>query len=175
MDTHGFKFVSLLLRRATRLLLAAFVLHCYSLVVTQAEDFIVPGTSGHNWVDTGLDIAPCSILQFSATGGGRCGIWLGFLGAGRDEAIRRRTRLSSGDTPSLWAVASLTVGRSSPGDGEIWSYGETQQHCAEQGGHLWLTVNDDNADNNTGAFMVDVAPAGRLVPARQSVGGSVSP
>jgi hypothetical protein len=42
---------------------------------------------------------------------------------------------------------------------EQWSYGDTHQYCAARGGHLWLTVNDDNAGDNRGAFTVHLSRA----------------
>jgi hypothetical protein len=38
-----------------------------------------------------------------------------------------------------------------------WTYDETNRYlAAPQGGHFWLTVNDDNPGDNTGAFKVHV-------------------
>lgn len=157
MHTHSSQLVSLSLPRAMRLLLAAFFCMLFA-GVAQAQDFTVSGTSGRNWVDTGLDIAPGTLLQLSATGTVDVGSGWGSWGP---EGTRRFADVPGYPAETLLRyglVASLTAGRSSPGDGEIWSYVEAQPHCAEQGGHLWLTVNDDNAANNTGAFMVHVAP-----------------
>lgn len=67
MHTHSSQLVSLSLPRAMRLLLAAFFCMLFA-GVAQAQDFTVSGTSGRNWVDTGLDIAPGTLLQLSATG-----------------------------------------------------------------------------------------------------------
>jgi hypothetical protein len=110
-------------------------------------------------VNTGLDVAPGTLVQLSAKGqvdvGWGWGVW------GPEGTMRHAggPTYPSNDGPIRYGlVARLTASRTSPEDSlhVDWSYGETRQYCAEQGGRLWLTVNDDAADNNTGAFMVRV-------------------
>lgn len=138
-----------------RLLLA--VLCCIMFAgLTQASDFNVPGTSGRSWVNTGLDITPGTMLRLSATGEVNVAAGWGIHGP---EGTRQFAGVPGypADTRLRYGlVARLTASRTSPEDqlNETWSYGETRQYCAEQGGHLWLTVNDDHPSDNTGAFMV---------------------
>lgn len=71
MLTHSCHLVSVSICRAMRLLLAASCCMVFAAITqtqAQAEDFFVPGRSGPAWVDTGLDIGPGTLLQFSATG-----------------------------------------------------------------------------------------------------------
>lgn len=168
MDTHICRLVSLSLKQAMRLLLAASCCLLFA-TLTRAEDqtFIVPGTSGSNWFDTQLDIAPGTLLRIAAVGevdlgGGRPigpGGTLKFVGAAGFPA---ETRYRYG------LVARLTTPRTSkdqiltnPGQSaddlyEQWSYGDTpgNRYCAARGGHLWLTVNDNSPGDNSGAFTV---------------------
>lgn len=158
MDTDNYQLVSLSQQRATRLLLAALCCLVFS-TLTQAHDFTVPGTSGHNWLNTGLDIAPGALLQLSADGRVDVGYDWGSFGP---EGTTRFADSSGypADTPFRYGlVARLTASRTTPEDDlrEQWSYGEAREYCAAQGGHLWLTVNDDDPGNNTGSFMVHVA------------------
>jgi hypothetical protein len=152
------QLVSVSRRPAMRLLLAA--LCCIMLAgITQAEDFDVPGTSGHNWVNTGLDIAPGTLVQLSAIGQVDVGWGWGVHGPGGTTQYAGGPSYPSNIGSIRYGlVARLTASRTSPQDQmhEDWVYGENPQHCARQGGHLWLTVNDDDPDNNTGLFKVHV-------------------
>ena len=71
MLTNSFQFVSLSLRPVMRLLLTTLFVMAFA-AFTQAQsssyDFVVPGPSGPNWVDTDLYLPPNTMLQFSATG-----------------------------------------------------------------------------------------------------------
>jgi hypothetical protein len=165
MDTHNCQLVSLSLRRATRLLLAA--LCCLALAaLTQAQTFSVPGTSGRNWFDTGQDIPPGTLLQLSAEG--RVDVGAGWGAYGPEGTTR------FADAPGYPAetryryglVARLTARRTNPGqseDGlyEQWSYGDTADHryCAARGGHLWLIVDDNSPGDNSGTFTVHLSLA----------------
>lgn len=155
--TRSFQLVSLSLRLAMRLLPAVFCCLVLSTLARADNDFTVPGTSGRNWVNTGLDIAPGTLLRLSATGQVDVGWGWGVHGP---EGTRRCAPAPNYPTEATRVcyglVARLTESRTWSDDPlrEDWSYGESPLHCAEQGGRLWLTVNDDDPDNNTGAFMV---------------------
>jgi hypothetical protein len=107
-------------------------------------------------VDTRLDIEPNTLLQLSATGQVDVAAGWGLHGpegttdyaplAGYPAETRMRYGL----------VARLTAGPTSPEEdlSETWAYLEPGLHFAAQGGHLWLTVNDDNPDDNSGFFKV---------------------
>ncbi len=157
MHTHSFQLVSGSLRRALPLLLATVCCMLFA-GLTQAQDFTVPGTSGRNWVNTGLDIAPGTLLQLSATGRVDVGYGWGVWGPEGTTRCAQVSGYPANTRRCYGLVARLTQSRTSPDatDGlrEDWSYGDSSRYCAEQGGHLWLTVNDDDAANNTGAFRV---------------------
>jgi hypothetical protein len=157
MRTHSFQLVTRSLRQAVPLLLAAVCCLLFA-GVTQAQNFTVPGTSGGNWVNTGLDIAPGTLLQLSATGRVDVGYGWGVWGPDGTTRCAQVSGYPSNPRRCYGLVARLTESRFSPlgldGLHEDWSYGDSSRHCAEQGGHLWLTVNDDDAANNTGAFTV---------------------
>ena len=171
MHTHNFQLALDSLRRAIRLLLAASC--CLLLAaLTQAQTFSVPGTSGRNWVDTGLDIPPGTLIRLEAAGGVNVGG--GFGSYGPEGSTRfadvpgypAETRYRYGLVVRLTFRPNINPDQrlSNPGQStddlyEQWSYGDTPDHqyCAARGGHLWLTVNDDNPGDNSGAFTVTVS------------------
>lgn len=158
MDTQSCQFVSLSQRRTKHLLLAAL---CCLVLATLTQAQVVPGTAGHRWVDTGLDLAPGTLVQLSATGQVDVGWGWGVHGPrGTTQFARGGPYPSDSGTCRYGLVARVTQSRTSPsptsGLHEDWSFCDAPTHCAEQGGHLWLTVNDDDPGNNTGNFMVNV-------------------
>jgi|GEM_PF-3367879 len=158
MDNQNCRLVPLPLSGAMRLLMAAW---CCLTFATFTHAQVVPGTSGHNWVDTRLDIRPGTLVQLSATGQVDVGWGWGVHGPEGTSTFSNGSGYPS-NTKSLvryGLVARLTTSRTSPQGGVLqdWSYGERRQLCAAQGGHLWLTVNDDDPGNNIGAFFVRVS------------------
>ncbi|PYT09116.1 MAG: hypothetical protein DMF60_03195, partial [Acidobacteria bacterium] len=173
----------LLLRRATRLVLAAA---CYLAMatLTHAQTFTVPGTSGRNWVDTGIDIQPGVLLQLSAEG--RVDVGAGWGAYGPEGTTRfadvpgypAETRFRYGLVARITPRRANPSGRRLPNPGqsddglyEQWSYGDTHQYCTAQGGHLWLTANDDNAGDNSGAFTVYLSRTACPGEAEETQGG----
>jgi hypothetical protein len=157
METPNYHLISFSLRRPVCLLLA--ILCCMLLsTLTHAQDFTVPGTSGRHWVDTGLNIPDGTLLQLSADGRVDVGAGWGVYGPGGTTGFANVPGYPAETRFRYGLVARLTASRTSPEDDtrEDWSFGEGPKHCAEQGGHLWLTVNDDDPGNNTGAFIVHV-------------------
>lgn len=162
------QLVSFSLWPAMRLLFAAVC--CLVMAAhTQAQTFSVPGTSGRNWVDTGIDISPGILLQLSAEGRVDAGAGWGDYGP---EGTTRFANVPGYPAETRYRyglVARLTrptnpsqpFPNPGPSDGlyEQWSYGESRQYCAARGGHLWLTVNDDYAGDNSGAFTVHLSRA----------------
>ncbi len=172
MERHTFQFLPLWLRRTMRLLPAALCCVVFT-AVTQAEDFIVPGTSGTHWVDTGVDIEPDSVLQLSAIGEVDAGSGWGVHrpdGSRPDGMPPARCAPPAGFpfpvTPSTSVqcyglVASLVPPRAPGWPGfpeaetsERWGYADEVQHHTALGGHLWLTVNDNYTGDNSGFFKV---------------------
>jgi hypothetical protein len=157
------------LRRALRLLLAASCCLLFA-VLTHAQTFSVPGTSGRNWFDTGLDIPPGTLIRLEAAGGVNVGGGFGSYGPEGSTRFADVPGYPAETRYRYGLVARLTTARTSkdqiptnPGQStddlyEQWSYGDTpDQYCAARGGHLWLTVNDDNPGDNSGAFTVTVS------------------
>ena len=171
MDTDNY-LVSLSRQRAIRLMLATLCCLVFA-TLTQAEDFTVPGRSGSNWVNTGLDIAPGTLLQMSATGqvfvGGRWGLQApeGTSDCGPGEGF------PGGRHRCYGLIVRVTQSRTDYNDmlREQWAYGDSPQHCAEQGGHLWLTVNDDYVGDNDRAFMVHLTQVSCPVRFRVTING----
>jgi len=172
MDTHNCQLVSLWLRRAMRLLLAALCCMGFA-TLTQAQDFTVPGTSGRNWFDTGLDIPPGTLLQLSAEGRVDVGDGRGSFGPEGTTQFAAAPGYPAETRSRYGLVARLTTrrtnsnqvltnpGQSEDGLYEQWLYGDTADHryCAARGGHLWLTVNDYSPGDNSGGFTVNVSQA----------------
>jgi hypothetical protein len=160
MDTYNQCDAHRIYRKTHIFLFAA--LCCLMLSsVANAQRYIIPGTSGRNWVDTRLDLPPGTLIQLSASGEVDVG-----AGWGRysPEGTTRFANVPAYPAETLYRyglVARLTASRSNPYDDlrEEWSYGERREYCAERGGHLWLTVNDDAANDNTGEFTVNVSRA----------------
>jgi len=156
--THNFRFNSLLLNPLAHMLFA--VLCCMAFAsVGEAQTFIVPGTAGHNWVDTGLNIAPGTFLQFSAEGQVNVGYDWGIIGPEGTPHFAEGRGYPSEDQPKRYGlVARFTGSPTSPHTDirEDWTYREGTGHIARHGGHLWLTVNDNDPANNTGYFTVKV-------------------
>src|SRR5207253_2505631 len=137
--------------------LAALLLCLVLSPAAVAQSFTVPGNSGRNWVDTGLDLTPGTLIELYASGevdvgaGGRFGPE-GTMTFADVSGYPAETRYRYG------LVARLTASHTDPNDDlrEEWTYGERHQYCAERGGHLWLTVNDNDAGDNHGSFTVDI-------------------
>jgi hypothetical protein len=142
--------------RPPRLLLLTIIFITIVCFEAHAETFDVPGTSGNGWLDTRLDLAPGTLVRLAASGQVDVGAGWGVHGpegtthfadvAGYPAETRFRYGL----------VARLTESRTNPAD-ELrndYDYGTTREFCASGGGHLWLTVNDNHAVNNTGQFRV---------------------
>ena len=164
MVTNNCRLVSFLHRPMRMLIVVAFCLLLPS--PTQATEFSVPGISGRNWFDTGLNIAPGTLLQLSAEGRVTVGPGLGSYGPEGTPQMAEPSGYPAETRNRYGLVARLTPGSHNPGDRrfendlfEQWSYGETagNRHCAASGGHLWLTVNDNDPGDNTGAFTVNVS------------------
>jgi hypothetical protein len=142
------------------LLLLAFWL-CFAGEIVKAQTITVPGNSGHNWVDTGLDIPPHALLRLSATGRVDVGAGWGVHGPeGTTHFVNGNYPYPAMTDYRYGLVARLTASRLSPHDGlkRQWAYkGKGRKlYTGSSGGHLWLTVNDDFPMDNVGEFIVKV-------------------
>jgi hypothetical protein len=162
VDTHNCRLVSLSQRRAMRLLLGGFCCLLFA-TFTRAQDqtFTVPGTSGRNWFDTGLEIPPGTLLRLSAAGEVNVGTGGGLYGPRGTTTFTEGSGYPAETRYRYGLVARLTARSTNPGESEDelyeqWAYGDApgNRYCAARGGHLWLTVNDNSPGDNSGAFTV---------------------
>ena len=121
-----------------------------------ATPFRVPGNSGTHWLDTGLDVAPNTQIRLTASG--RVDIGGTSYGPEGTRVFATGPGWPAEIAFSYGLVARLTSNRTNPNDDlrEDWAYGASANYCARQGGHLWLTVNDNQPADNSGVFNVDV-------------------
>jgi hypothetical protein len=124
-----------------------------------AQSFRVPGDTGRRWIDTQLDLKPGTLVQLAAKGKVDVGAGWGSYGPEGSQKFANVPGYPAETTYRYGVVARLTQSRSNPDDDlrEQWAYGETHDHCAASGGHLWLTMNDDEPKDNKGEFVVDVS------------------
>jgi len=129
-----------------------------SAPVTKAQTYTVPGNSGLNWVNTGMDVSRGTLIELRATGEVDVGAGWGRFGPEGTTSFANVSGYPAETRFRYGLVARLTSSRTDAADDlrEEWSYGERRQYCAARGGHLWLTVNDDDPANNTGEFIVVV-------------------
>lgn len=167
MFTHRSQLVPVSIGRAMRLLLAASCCLVFA-ALTQAQsysyDFIVPGTSGPNWMDTGVYIEPNSLLQISATGTVDVSAnWGRHPASGTDDCAPvsgyPSAPHSSGPPPRCYGLIARLTETGPHGVDVTWIYPMSESGgylAAPQGGHLWFTVNDDNPGDNLDSFKVHV-------------------
>ena len=164
-----------------RLALAVCGVHLLSTVANSQEEkggakegfvdrtITVPGNAGSKWVDTGIDVPSHTVVQLWASGVVNVGKGITVGPEGTEKFANglgypADTRLRYG------LVARITQSRTNPADElkEDWELGRPGEygvherlgpnatHCPLAGGHLWLTVNDDDPADNTGEFVVRV-------------------
>jgi hypothetical protein len=138
--------------------------------VCAAQSFRVPGDTGRIWIDSQLDLKPGTLVRLAAKGEVNVGAGWGSYGPEGTQKFADAPGYPAETTYHYGLVARLTQSRTNPDDDlrEQWAYGEAQEYCAAAGGHLWLTVNDNEPKDNKGEFAVDVslaacqlAPTGR--------------
>lgn len=120
-----------------------------------SQTYTVPGNAGRNWV-AGPNLPPGTLIQLSASGGVNVGSGRGVFSPEGTTRLAASPGYPAETGRRYSLVARLTSSATNPADDlrEEWSYGERHEYCAARGGHLWLTVNDNNAADNTGAFVV---------------------
>jgi hypothetical protein len=143
--------------------------------LTQAQssshDFFVPGPSGPAWVDTGLYLPPNTFVHFTVTG--EVDVSAGW-GSHGPEGTHDCAPVSGypinplpdpfpplrPPPPCYGLAAQLTEDATRFRPVRVlaqWTYSDLNRYfAAPRGGHFWLTVNDDNPGDNTGAFKVHV-------------------
>lgn len=139
-------------------MLTLYVIQLFSPVCS-AQSFPVPGNSNHKWTDTMLDLKPGTLVQLAAKGEVDVGAGWGVYGPEGTRKFADVPGYPAETTYRYGLVARVTQSRTNPDDDlrEQWSYGERREFCARHGGHLWLTVNDDQPKDNNGEFVVDIS------------------
>ena len=173
MLTNNFQFNSPSLRRAMRVLLIACCCMAFA-AITQAQssshDFFVHGLSGPAWVDTGLYLPPNTLVYFTVTGEVDVSAGWGSHGPGGTHECApvsgypidpRDPRLPLlAPQPCYGLAARLTEDATRVRPFRVlaeWTYSDLNRYFGgPRGGHFWLTVNDDNPDDNTGGYKVHV-------------------
>jgi hypothetical protein len=118
------------------------------------ETFTVPGKSGNKWINTGIRVERGDIVYLSATGEVDVSAGWGTHRAagtlkyapGRSYPVNSRTRY--GLAARIQTKILVTP--------QQWSYGDSRRMTVARNGTLWLTVNDDAPDDNSGEFAVKV-------------------
>jgi hypothetical protein len=123
-----------------------------------AQSFRVPGNSGRHWIDTELQLKQGTLVRLAAKGEVNVGAGWGSYSPEGTQKFADVPGYPAETTFRYGLVARITQSHTDPEDDlrEQWAYGERHDYCAARGGHLWLTVNDDRPDDNTGEFAVDV-------------------
>ncbi|HKX84476.1 MAG TPA: hypothetical protein VJL58_09665 [Pyrinomonadaceae bacterium] len=122
-------------------------------------DIVVPGDSGPKWVNTGITVAAGNIVRLDATGQVDVGGSWGVHGPeGTTQFFEQPPGYYPLDTKRRYGLAGrITLG---PGQKhkptQTWIYGESKEIKVTRSGILWLTVNDDEPDGNTGEFRVKI-------------------
>jgi len=131
----------------------------------QAQTLTVPGNSGLRWVDTRLDVRPGTLIQLSASG--TVNVGSGSFGPEGTHIFASGQGWPASLAYSYGLVARLTASRTNPQDElrEDWAYGAAHSYCALNGGHLWLTVNDNHPADNVGQFEVRISTSQTCHPA----------
>jgi len=138
-------------------------------VFGQTVSMKVPGASGRNWIDTGHQLPPNTRVQVFARGSVNVGLPGSFGPGGTDRPTLPITSAStlmgdlyrhfpSPESRHIYGLAlRVTASKSDPHDESRHDFDyAAMAFCAESGGHLWLTVNDDTPRDNIGSFEVQL-------------------
>lgn len=122
-------------------------------------EIVVPGDSGLKWINTGITVAAGNIVRLDATGQVDVG---GSWGVHGPEGTTNFSEQPPGYYPLETKMRYGLAGKITLGPGQkykptqTWIYGETKEIKVTRSGILWLTVNDDAPDGNTGEFKVKI-------------------
>ena len=118
--------------------------------------FTVEGSTGLNWLDTGMDVSVGDLVRLAATGEVDVKSEWGSHGP-------EGTTKFSEQPPGYYPVESKTryglaarITSSKGKEQQKWSYGDAKEMLVKASGRLWLTVNDDAPDGNEGEYDVNV-------------------
>ncbi|MCD9185468.1 MAG: hypothetical protein LUM44_03490 [Pyrinomonadaceae bacterium] len=114
----------------------------------------VPGNSGNRWVNTGIKVQRGDTVILSATGRVDVSAGWGVHSARgtRNFALMPNYPVNSLTRYGLAAKITSTSGITR----QKWSYGDANSMYVTKNGTLYLTVNDDAPEDNSGEFQVKV-------------------
>lgn len=122
-------------------------------------EIVVPGETGLKWVNTGITVAVGDTVRLDAKGEVDVGSSWGIHGP---EGTTKFSEQPPGYYPLETKLRYGLAGRITLGPGrkylptQTWVYGEKKEITASRSGILWLTVNDDSPEGNTGQFTVKI-------------------
>lgn len=137
------------------------VLFLISSVAAQSADkeITVPGTSGLEWINTGITVAAGDTVRLEAKGEVDVGSSWGTHGP---EGTTNFSEQPPGYYPVESKMRYGLAARITLGSGrkyqptQVWIYGDAKEMRVKRSGILWLTVNDDAPEGNTGEFVVKI-------------------
>lgn len=121
---------------------------------SDAEIITVPGRSGNNWINTGIRVRRGDVVFLNANG--TVDVSAGW-GVHTASGTRRYApgRLYPVNSLRRYGLAAKVVPYNNTSE-QKWGYGDSRQMYITKNGTLWLTVNDDAPDDNSGEFEVRV-------------------
>ncbi len=126
---------------------------------SSGKEVIVPGTSGPRWINTGITVVSGDTVRLDAEGKVDVGAGWGVHGP---EGTSKFVKLPPGRYPVESRMRYGLAARITLGSGrkyqptQTWVYGQAKEMRVTRSGILWLTVNDDAPENNSGEFVVQV-------------------
>jgi hypothetical protein len=123
------------------------------------KEIIIPGDSGLKWVNTGITVAAGDSVRLEAEGQVDVG---GSWGIHGPEGTTNFSEQPAGYYPLETKMRYGLAARITLGGGrkfehtQTWVYGEKKEMKVARSGILWLTVNDDAPEGNTGEFKVKI-------------------
>jgi hypothetical protein len=126
---------------------------------TADKEITVPGTSGLEWVNTGITVAAGDTVRLEAKGEVDVGSSWGTHGP---EGTTNFSEQPPGYYPVESKMRYGLAARITLGSGrkyqptQVWIYGDAKEMRVKRSGILWLTVNDDAPEGNTGEFAVKI-------------------
>lgn len=123
--------------------------------VVITKTITVDGKTGLNWVDTGIEVKAGDTVRLSGKGEVDAGATWGVHEAeGTTKFADQPPGYYPVESRTRYGIAARVTSTGS--DDQKWAYGDAREMRVKRSGLLWLTVNDDAPDDNTGEFIVTV-------------------
>ena len=123
------------------------------------KEIVIPGDSGLKWVNTGITVVAGDTVRLDAKGEVDVG---GSWGIHGPEGTTKFSEQPPGYYPVESKMRYGLAARITLGSGrkyqqtQVWTYGQAKEMRVTRSGILWLTINDDAPDGNTGEFVVQI-------------------